>query len=75
MQGHELAVLQASPDLIKKAALIYLEVNFIPAYESQPTQSEINTWMESQGFTAIARDFDEKTTRFFGNIVYQRTIT
>ena len=73
MQGHELAALQASPDFIQKAALIYLEVNFISAYENQPTESEINTWLESQGFTPIARDFDEKTTRFFGNIVYQRT--
>lgn len=71
MQGHELSVLQASLEFIRKTSLIYIEVNFIDAYENQPSYQEINTWMESQGFVAIAQDFNDKPNRFFGNIVYQ----
>ncbi len=74
MQGHELAVLQASIEFIRKASLIYIEVNFIDAYENQPSYEQINTWMESQGFVAIGQDFNDKPNRFFGNIVYKNKV-
>lgn len=72
LQGHELTVLKASPKILQKAALIYLEVNFIQAYEEQPTYKEINEWMESNGFIAIARDFDDNHQWFFGNVLYAK---
>lgn len=71
MQGHELPALQASPAFVKKTSLILLEVNFIDAYENQPSYLQIHTWMESQGFIALAKDFDDKPHRFFGNIIYK----
>lgn len=74
MQGHELPVLQASSTFIKKASIIYLEVNFIAAYENQATAQEINAWMEDNGFTAIARDFADNPNRFFGNIIYRNRL-
>ena len=72
LQGHELAVLQGCPNILKKAQLIYLEVNFIQAYENQPSYQEINAWMENQGFRPIARDFDDNHQWFFGNVLYSR---
>lgn len=74
MQGHELAVLKESVEFIRKATLIYVEVNFIAAYDLQPTPDEIDQWLEKQGFIAIARDFNQKPHHFFGNVVYKRKI-
>jgi FkbM family methyltransferase len=72
LQGHELAVLQASPEILKKVRLIYLEVNFIQAYENQPTPQEIESWMKKHNFEPVAQDFDDNHQWFFGNVLYAR---
>jgi len=72
LQGHELAVLQASPTILKTVQLIYIEVNFIQAYENQPCYDEINAWMAFNGFSPIARDFESTYEWFFGNVLYAR---
>ncbi len=71
IQGHELAVLQASPHLLSTIKILSLEVNFIQAYEQQPQEDEINSWLISQGFEPIAQDFTDSTHWFFGNRVYR----
>lgn len=59
MQGFELNMLKAST-LVKKTKLIYMEVEFVEAYENQYLYPEIKKWMEDNGFILLALDFDEK---------------
>lgn len=74
LQGHELAVLKAATDLIKGVSIIFLEVNFIEAYQDQPSPQEIDEWLKNKGFEALARDFEDENQWFFGAILYRRTI-
>lgn len=69
-QGHELAILQGAAHLLTTVRVIYTEVQFIHAYENQPLYQEVKTWIESQGFVAIAKDFTKETDWFFGNVVF-----
>ena len=59
MQGFELNMLMNS-QMLKKTKLIYMEVEFIEAYEKQYLYPEIKKWMERNGFMLIGLDFDEK---------------
>lgn len=72
MQGNELAALQGAHQILQTVSLLYIEVNFIEAYEAQPRADEVNTWLLDQGFTPIARDFNENPDWFYGNILYSR---
>jgi 2-O-methyltransferase len=72
LQGHELAVLTASTRLLPSISLIFLEVNFIEAYQDQPSYHEIDEWLRNKGFCALARDFEDQNQWFFGAILYQR---
>jgi FkbM family methyltransferase len=72
LQGHEWAVLQAANTLLHTTSLIYLEVNFIQAYENQPSLETINAGMLKKGFIPIAQDFDDTHTWFYGNILFAR---
>lgn len=69
LQGCELAVLQAAPQLLKNVRAIYTEVQFVESYENNPLYHEVQTWLAAQGFVEIARDFDETPRSFFGNIL------
>ena len=71
LQGHELAVLQASPSILSTVSLIYLEVNFIQAYKDQPSKRVIDSWLASQGFYPLAQDFQNETDWFYGNVLYK----
>lgn len=73
LQGHELAVLMAAPLIVRNTSLIFLEVNFIEAYQDQPTPQEIDLWLSKNGFKPVARDFIDENQWFFGAILYQRT--
>ncbi len=70
LQGHELAVLQASPILMQTVKAVYLEINFIPAYQNQPTAEHIHEWFISQGFSLEGTDYQGKLRHFFGNHLY-----
>ncbi len=72
LQGHELAVLKGSGTLLKATTLIFLEVNFIKAYEDQPSAQEVDEWLKNQGFEPVARDFEDQNQWFFGAILYKR---
>lgn len=71
LQGHELAVLQASKKVLPSVVLLYIEVNFIQAYEQQASYSDTNAWLAMQGFLPIAKDFVQET-HFFGNVLYHQ---
>jgi FkbM family methyltransferase len=72
LQGHELAVLQAAPKVLKTVTALYLELNFIQAYEGQPCAQELHEWVLNQGFTLKGTDYQQKPTHFFGNHLYYR---
>lgn len=70
LQGHELATMQSSPKLLSTVKVILTEVEFAQAYEGQPQYPEVRTWLESQGFIMIGKDFPDNPTWFFGNAVF-----
>lgn len=70
MQGHELAMLKASPGILKTVRVIHTEVEFIESYENNPTYIDVKSWLESQGFKMIAQDFDDQVKHFFGNAIF-----
>ncbi|MBS1986341.1 FkbM family methyltransferase [Candidatus Dependentiae bacterium] len=69
VQGFALPILQAAPQILKTLRVLYVEVEFIEAYEGQHQYHAVRTWLESQGFTMIARDFDDTPHWFFGNAI------
>ncbi len=70
LQGCELPVLKASPKVLTQVKVIYTEVEFIEAYENQPLYEDVKSWLESQGFTMIGKDFQDSPTWFFGNALF-----
>lgn len=70
VQGYALPILQASPQMLQTMRVLYVEVEFVEAYEGQHQYQDVKAWLESHGFTMIARDFDDKPNWFFGNAVF-----
>jgi FkbM family methyltransferase len=75
VQGHVLPILQAAQHMLVTMKLLYLEVEFIEAYEHQSLYQEIKTWLEAQGFMEIARDFENQESWFYGNVLFRRMTT
>jgi FkbM family methyltransferase len=71
LQGYELPVMQASEEIIRQIPLIYTEVHFVEAYQGQAQYLELKKWLESIGFTMIAKDFGQEPTWFFGNALFK----
>lgn len=72
LQGHELSVMKASPRMMSTVKAVYTEVHFIDAYHGQSSYLELKNYLESQGFTMVARDFEEPPHWFFGNALFVR---
>lgn len=60
MQGHELAALKHAKTILPTVKLIYIEVEFTEIYTGNPLYKDVKSWLESQGFSMLALDFDEK---------------
>jgi FkbM family methyltransferase len=69
-QGHELAILQAAPKMIKNIKVVLAEVSFIESYEGQPRYEDVITWMTDHDFEYVGRDFADTTKCFFGNVLF-----
>ena len=69
VQGIALPILQSSPRMISTLQVLWVEVEFIQAYENQKSYKEMLDWLASNGFTLIAKDFETTDTWFFGNIL------
>lgn len=67
VQGHELAIFKHAIRVLENARALFVELNFIKAYENQPLAREVIDWLASQGFVMIARDYTEPSKWFFGN--------
>lgn len=50
IQGNELDVMMASPDIFQSVKAILTEVEFTEAYKGQYQFEQINAWLEEQGF-------------------------
>ena len=72
MQGHELAVMQAAPHMLKTVKVVYTEVAFVESYANIPQYDEVHKWLVSQGFTLFGKDFPDTPTWFFGNALFVR---
>lgn len=72
MQGVELEVMQAAPNIMKTVKVVYTEVEFVEAYKGQAQWRELRKWLEEQGFYLIARDFDLPPKFWFGNAIFAR---
>jgi FkbM family methyltransferase len=70
MQGHELQALKGAERMLQRAHAIYVEVNFIEAYENQPLFPEVAAWIAERDFQEIGRNFKNQTEWFFGNVFY-----
>jgi FkbM family methyltransferase len=69
MQGSEMAMLQASPHLLRTVRAIHTEVNLTQRYTGVPEYHVYRTWLEQQGFTHIFTDMYKIT---WGNALFLR---
>lgn len=69
LQGYELEVLTASPNILGRTMVIHLEVAITKRFHNQPLYPEVKTWLENHRFTEIARDFELNKTSF-GNVIF-----
>lgn len=72
LQGFALPVLKGGINILKTVRALFVELEFIEAYEGQAQYQEVKAWLESQGFTAIAQDFLDTTSWIYGNVVFIR---
>lgn len=72
VQGYALPILQASLRILATIKVINVEVEFVEAYENQKQYPDVKKWLEEQGFSMIARDFDDQPSWFFGNALFIR---
>lgn len=68
-QGHELPLLKHAKHLLSNIQVIVTEVGFIEGYKGQETYPAIVKWITEHGFDVVARDFENTTDWFFGNII------
>lgn len=73
LQGYEYAVLEAAEAVLPFVRVIHMEVYFIQAYDGHPLYEAVVKWVQNQGFTVVARDFEDTTKHFFGNIICVRS--
>jgi FkbM family methyltransferase len=69
LQGYELAVLRAMPDMLASVRLIYTEVSLIEAYTDAPLYPELRDWLEEQGFHVVIEDLPWPD---MGNVLFSR---
>ena len=69
-QGNAYEILQGAQKLLPTVTAIWVEVEFIQAYEKQTQYEQLKAYLETQGFQAIAKDFENQTDWFFGNVLF-----
>lgn len=69
MQGSELDMLKASPQILKTVKVIHTEVSIIELYKGAPLYPEVRAWLESQGFKVACEYIPWKDA---GNVLFVR---
>lgn len=72
VQGYALHILKAAPQLLKTLKVLFVEVEFIQAYENQYQYAEVKQWLEQNGFVEIGKDFENTQRWFYGNALFER---
>lgn len=72
LQGMALPVLKGGANILKTVRALFVEMEFIEAYENQAQYEQTKSWLESQGFTPIAQDFTDTTSWIYGNVLFVR---
>lgn len=72
MQGHELAALSAAQIILPTTHALVIEVSFVEGYEGQPLVDDVINFMNNHNFIAVARNFADTKTWFFGNVLFVR---
>lgn len=83
IQGTELQVLKAAPDIMKTVKVVITEVEFVETYAGQALFTEIQPWFETQGFELVGADFapdapakadlkSRNALSWYGNAVFVR---
>jgi len=57
-------------EIAKKARAIWLEMEFIEAYQGQYVFADIRQWMEANGFALTATNFDLKNPPWFADALF-----
>ena len=70
LQGLALPVLKGGTNILKTVRALFVEVEFIEAYEGQAQYDEIRAWLETQGFTPVAQDFVDTSSWIYGNVLF-----
>ena len=65
LQGMELSVLQASPDVLARTRAVSMEISRHELYEGSALYPEVIAWMKSQGFEAVI----DRVLVAFGNML------
>ena len=69
IQGYELNVLKASPNILKTVKAIITEVEFVEAYQGQYLYKDVKEWLEGEGFTLVATN---TSYQWFGDALFIR---
>ncbi len=67
LQGHEMAMLQASPNILKTVKAIHTEVNCEHRFENNPLYSEFVHWLQDQNFVLYQEHLHKKS---WGNALF-----
>lgn len=68
LQGMELAVLQASPEVVGGLRAVCMEVSRKELYSGAPGHREVLSWMKSRGFRVAI----DRTAATYGNVLFVR---
>jgi FkbM family methyltransferase len=66
LQGMELPVLKASPEVLARTHVVAMEVSRQELYHGSPLYPEVMSWMKSQGFEAVI----DRVLVTFGNVLF-----
>jgi FkbM family methyltransferase len=69
LQGHELAVLAASPRVLSSARAVHTEVSLKQTYKGVPLYPEFRLWLENKGFEVVR---EALPWRDMGNVLLVR---
>lgn len=70
LQGAALPVLRGAEKILKTTTALFIEVEFIEAYEHQAQYQEVIDWLAKHGFKPHAKDFTDTTSWIYGNIFF-----
>jgi len=78
MQGMELDVLKASPNILSTVKVVYTEVEFSEVYSGQGKYDEIKEFMQENGFLIFGKNFDipgrvNDGWGWFGDVIFIRS--